>query len=152
MSVAGSALRSPLGRRNPARDLRVVTPRTASWRRWAATVAIATVVIAGVILGVLLEQVTLAQTAFRLSHLRTELSAEDARHEELLLEAAKLGSPDRIEAHAREILGMIDPVTIEYIVADVYEGTARRYERGPRRVTLPADPGLTAAGPVGGGP
>ena len=153
MSASGTALRAPAARRRPARDLRVVNRREKSgWRKWAPIAAIVTIVVGMVILGVLLEQVTLAQSAFRLSHLRDELLHEEARHEELLLEAAKLGSPDRIEMHARTRLGMVDPPSIEYIVADVYGGTARRFARGPQRVALPADPSMTAAAPVAGGP
>ena len=71
------------------------------------------------IVGVLLEQVTLAQSAFKLQNLRQELVVAEEQHEELLLEAAHKGNEGRIERYARDVLGMIDPPTREYIVANV---------------------------------
>jgi hypothetical protein len=119
------------------------------WRRWAPAAAGIALLVGGVIVGVLLEQVVLAQSAFKLAGLRTELVASESQHEELLLEAAKMGSPDRIETHARAVLGMVDPINVRYIVANVY-GTRMRPKHSPVERPLTTDPGVTAA--VGSGP
>jgi cell division protein FtsL len=94
-----------------------------------------TAIVAGaIVFGVLLEQVVLAQSAFKLTDIRRSVTAAEARHEELLLEAAKLDSAARIENYARMELGMIDPVpaTVRYIVADI---GARRFDKGARLAT-----------------
>jgi cell division protein FtsL len=72
-----------------------------------------------IVFGVLLERVVLSQSAFKLATMRRQLEAAQSRHEELLLEASRLASPDRIEHFARTNLGMVDPAIVEYIVADV---------------------------------
>lgn len=76
---------------------------------------------AGVIGGVLLEQVMLAQSAFKLQRIQERLQSAEAERQELLLEAAKLESPGRIEQFARTRIGMIDapPAQVQYIVANV---------------------------------
>lgn len=84
------------------------------------------VVVLAIVAGVLLEQVMLAQSAFRLSDINRSLSAAEARQEELLAELAELESPGRIERYARTQLGMTDPVAVEYIVANVTLGTENR--------------------------
>lgn len=78
-----------------------------------------------IVMGVLLEQVLLAQSAFELAKLRKNVTAAEARHEELLLQSANLDSATRIERYARAHLGMVEPApgTVEYIVADVRTGT-----------------------------
>ena len=77
-----------------------------------------------IVMGVLLEQVVLAQSAFELAKLRKDMVAAEAKHEELLLEAARMDSATRIERYARRSLGMVDPApgSVEYIVADVRTG------------------------------
>jgi hypothetical protein len=74
-----------------------------------------------VVFAVLLEQVVLAQSAFKMAGIRERLVAAETRHHELLLDAAKLESSDRIERYARDVLGMVKPQqsTLNYIVADV---------------------------------
>ncbi|MQA99520.1 MAG: hypothetical protein GEU78_04405 [Actinobacteria bacterium] len=97
--------------------------------------AIATV---AVVFAVVLAQVIMAQSAFKLAELRRDLVAAEAKHEELLLEAAKMESPDRIEAIARNQLGMIDPSSVEYIVADITTGSTKTRSRpGAARMTVP---------------
>lgn len=93
--------------------------------------AITAIAALAIVFGVLLEQVVLAQSAFKLSGIRQSLSGAEARHEELLLEAAKLDSAARIEKYARTELGMIDPVpsSVRYIVADI---NSRRFDKGAR--------------------
>lgn len=88
-------------------------------RRFAPVVIAVTICVATVVFGVLLEQVILAQSAFKLAKVRESVLHEQGRHEELLLQAARLESPSRIERYARVDLGMVDPSSVEYIVADV---------------------------------
>ena len=97
-----------------------------------------TIAIVAVVFAVLLEQVVLGQSAFKLAELRKQLLAAEAEHEELLLEVAKMESPDRIENYARANLGMTDPSSIEYIVADIGDGSKGRGSRSGRaRLTVP---------------
>jgi cell division protein FtsB len=86
----------------------------------ALLVAICT---AALVVAVLLEQVILAQSAFKLARIRRQTAAAEARNQELLLRTTKLQSPRRLERYARTRLGMVAPGSVEYIVADV--GTAR---------------------------
>jgi cell division protein FtsB len=121
------ATASTLARRAPAqkRGVRVVRRRTKSLikrrdaRRVAPLYIAAAIVVSGIVAGVLLTQVVLAQSAFRLSTINKKLIAAEARQEQLLAEMAELESPGRIERHARTVLGMVDPVQVEYVVARV---------------------------------
>lgn len=90
-------------------------------RRLAPFTILATIAIGAVIAGVLLEQVVLAQSAFKLTHIREELAEAEENREVLMLEAAKLDSAARIERYARENLGMVEPEphNVRYIVADI---------------------------------
>jgi hypothetical protein len=91
-------------------------------------------------------QVILAQSAFHLSDLRDDIQKEEARHEELMLEAARLDSSGRIERYARETLGMVnpDPASVQYIVANVgRRGGTKRLPNAPAS----ADPGLATGSP-----
>lgn len=122
MSTAAARLRT--GRPAP-RELRVVRRRSRRLikrqaSRRVAPLALASVVLIGtIVVAVLLERVVLSQSAFELARLRKRVAAAEARHQELLLEAARLESPGRIERVARVRLGMVDPVSVNYIVADV---------------------------------
>ena len=109
------------------------------------------IAIVAVVFAVLLEQVVLGQSAFKLAELRKSLIAAEAQHEELLLEAAKMESPDRIERFARLQLGMTDPVSVEYIVADINTTRAQRTttRSGEARLTVPAGLASGAAGEGG---
>lgn len=109
----------------------------------------AAIALAAVVFAVLLAQVILAQSAFKLADLRKDLLAAETKHEELLLEAAKMESPDRIEAIARDRLGMVRPISVEYIVADVTTKTPRSRSRsGTARITVPG--GLASGAGDGG--
>ena len=88
-------------------------------RRFAPVVIAVVIFVTAAVFGVLLERVVLSQSAFELARIRERIAKEEARHEELLLEAARLESPARVENYARTALGMVDPTTVEYIVADV---------------------------------
>ena len=63
----------------------------------------------------------LAQSAFKLQRIQQRLQAAEAEQQELLLEAAQLESPGRIELYARTRIGMVDapPERVQYIVANV---------------------------------
>lgn len=108
------------------------------------------IAIVAVVFAVLLEQVVLGQSAFKLAELRKELVAAEAEHEELLLEVAKMESPDRIERYARINLGMTDPAAVEYIVADLGKEAEEESARSGRaRLTVPAGLASGAAGEGG---
>lgn len=100
-----------------------------------------------VVFGVLLVQVVLAQSAFKLGHIREQTAVAEARHQELMLEATKLGSPGRIERYARTRLGMVDASDVAYIVADVHEASFQSSIARARRPETLSDPGVAA--PVG---
>jgi cell division protein FtsL len=108
------------------------------------------IALAAVVFAVLLAQVILAQSAFKLAELRKDLVAAETQHEELLLQAAKMESPDRIESIARNQLGMIDPNSVEYIVADVSTKSPHtRFRSGAARMTAPGGVASGAAGDGG---
>ncbi|HWL65875.1 MAG TPA: hypothetical protein VNP73_07865 [Actinomycetota bacterium] len=94
--------------------------------RRLVTIGATVLLVVTILVAILLEQVILAQSAFELSSLRESLTAEEARHEELLMEAAKRDNAARIERFARQSLGMMDPAPghIHYVVADVRTGDA----------------------------
>jgi cell division protein FtsL len=127
MSTAARSIRQ----NTRGRKLAPVEPRTRrrnrglikrTGTRRVAPLAIVAGLAAVAIIGiVLLEQVILAQSAFRLDHVRNEIMSQQALHEELLLETAKLDSSARIEHYARTKLGMTEPVAgeVQYIVADL---------------------------------
>lgn len=91
-------------------------------RRYAPAIVIAAIVAGAVIFGVLMEQIVLAQSAFKLSDMNKRVAAAESRHEELLFQAAKLESPGRVEHYARTKLGMVDSPVVNYIVAAVHHG------------------------------
>jgi hypothetical protein len=102
-----------------------------------------------VVVGILLEQVLMAQSAFKLGRMRTQVTRAEGRHEELMLQATKLESPTRIEGFARTRLGMVDPdpATTQYVVADLPHPRGVRLARAPRAGRLPAT-GEAASAPV----
>ncbi len=91
-------------------------------RRVAPVFIAGTICAVAVVFGVLLEQVVLAQSAFKMDRLKERIAVEEAKREELMLEAATLDSPARIERFARDVLGMVPPERIEYVVADIRLG------------------------------
>ena len=135
-----SARRS--GRARPAVVRRRSRPtvRRSPGTRLAPLGALAAVCVAAVVFGVLLEQVILAQSAFKLASIRRQTTAAEARNEELLLEVTKLQSPSRIERYARSVLGMVEPARVEYVVAAV-----RPREQLVARHPAPAAGGGSAA-------
>ena len=126
MSARPSQLRAPRTRpKNPG--LRLVRRRSRSLirrgfsTRLAPSVIVASIGVVIVVVAVLLEQVVLAQSAFKLAKVREQVVRAEVEHQELLLEATRLGSPGRIEKYAMEELGMVKPGPehIDYVVADI---------------------------------
>jgi cell division protein FtsB len=91
-------------------------------RRTVHVVIVSSIAVFAVVVGVLLEQVVLAQSAFKLARVRERLVAQEQRHQDLLLEATRLEGSDRIERYARDVLGMVEskPQSTNYLVADVH--------------------------------
>jgi cell division protein FtsL len=148
MGASASTLRrAPVKRRG----VRVVRRRTKvlikrrEARRVAPLYIAAAIAVAGIVAGVLLTQVVLAQSAFRLSTINKKLVAAESRQEQLLAEMADLESPGRIERHARTALGMVDPEQVEYVVARVNFPEASRLADAPSGGELPAPGPGTAA-------
>ncbi len=149
MSVAERRLRDT---RTASADLRIVRRRgrqlinrTGSRRSLPLAVAAGVAVLA-VVAGVLLSQVVLAQSAFKLEAINKRLAAAEDRREELLAQVAALESPGRIERYARTRLGMVDPTRIEYIVARVRTGRDNRLADALRNNDLPLPRGGAAIG------
>ena len=118
--------------------------RRSATGRVAAGAIIAAILVVATIFGILLEQVVLAQSAFKLAELREDIATAEARREELLLEAARLESPARIEHFARQDLGMVEPPTVQYIVADVKTPGSRALAVVPAEGLGPTEPASAA--------
>jgi cell division protein FtsL len=90
-------------------------------RRLAPVVIFGAIAVLGIVFTILLEQVVLAQSAFKLARIRERLVAAETRHHELLIDASMLESSDRIEWVARNRLHMVEPAPdkVHYIVADI---------------------------------
>lgn len=148
MSARAAQLRRPAS--GPASELRVVRRRGRSLikrsgsRRTAPWFIVAVITVGSLVAGVLLEQVVLAQSAFKLQAIDKRLTQAETRQEELLATIAELESPGRIERYARTALGMVDPGSIEYIVARVRTGTDNRIADALNAEQLPL-PGAGAA-------
>ena len=114
-------------------------------RRLVPVAVICGIAALAIVVGVLLEQVVLAQSAFKLARVREELVTEEQRHQDLLLEATRLEGSDRIERYARDVLGMVDAnsIGLNYIVADVHV-------RDPLKTPGRRQSGVSAAGQAAG--
>ena len=113
-------------------------------RRSAPWMIVGVITVVAIVAGVLLEQVILAQSAFKLEAINKRLSAAESRQEELLAEMAQLESPGRIERYARTRLGMTDPTSVEYIVARVRTGKENRLADALESGSIPL-PGAASA-------
>lgn len=119
---------------------KLITRGTA--RRVAPAYIAVAIAISAIVAGVLLEQVVLAQSAFKLSAINQRLAVAEARQEELLAEVAQLESPGRIERFARTRLGMVEPTLVEYVVADVRIGGDNKLAQAiqAREIAEPSSP------------
>lgn len=146
---------APALKRQPAArsDLRVVRRRGRSLikrsgsRRTAPLLIVGAIAVVAIIAGVLLEQVVLAQSAYKLQAINKRLAGAETRQEELLANMAQLESPGRIERHARTALGMVDPTNVEYIVADAkFARAGNRLAEALEKRNVPLPGGGTAVG------
>ena len=112
-----------------------------SQRRFAPLAIVAVILVCATVFTVLLEQVILAQTGFKMAQLRERVVAAESRHAELVLRAAKLGSPERIERVAISELGMTYPAAseIKYIVANVRSNPATKLASARPRVAIDSE-------------
>ena len=133
-----SARPQRLERKAPSRrPLSIVRDKKNKGRRrlpWLVILSLVCVVT--VIFGVLLARVVLVKSSFKLQNLQEELAAQQEIHEELLLEAAKMESPARIERVARS-MGMIEPPSVNYIVANLPRRSQNRFAYGEFKRTIP---------------
>lgn len=115
-------------------------------RRMVPLAIVSAIAVFAVVIGVLLEQVVLAQSAFKLARVRERLVAEEQQNQKLLLEATNLEGSERIERYAREVLGMVEarPETTTYLVANVRI-------RDPLRLPRREGTTRTAVGQAAGG-
>lgn len=149
MSARAAQLRPS---RRAASDIRVIrrSGRTlikrSGSRRTAPLAILGFITVAAIIAGVLITQVVLAQSAYKLQEINKKLSQAEARQEELLAEMALLESPGRIERYARTNLGMIEPSNVEYIVAKVKVGSDNRLAEALERRDVPLPGAATAVG------
>lgn len=115
--------------------------------RMAPTLIIAAIVAITLVFGVLLEQIVLAQSAFRLSAIRERLVVAEEKYEKLMHEAVLLDNPSRIERIATERLGMIepDPGSQKFVVARLRMNDGGAALAGLRHEALSTE-GAAAAG------
>src|SRR5919106_340060 len=114
-------------RRPQPRNLSVVRRKRRSLIQRGPSRRMTPLVIGGVMLvtlliaTVLLEQVLMAQSAFKLEEIRSRTERAETRHQELVLEVTRLENKERIEQYAVSELGMraTDATTSEYMVADI---------------------------------
>ena len=96
---------------------------------------------------VLLEQVLMAQSAFKLEEIRRRTERAETRNQELVLEVTQLGNKSRIEEYARTQLGMTETnaATSEYMVADIEVAADARLAHETREDDLDLDLAGTSA-------
>lgn len=95
----------------PARMIRPKSKRRVN----AVALAAGIVAAAGVVFGLVLVNIFLAQSSFRLSDLERQVAEQEARHRQLRFEVARAESPERI-AQLASRLGLRAPDKQEYIL------------------------------------
>ncbi len=118
-------------------------------RRLAPAAILGAIGVVAVIFAILLEQVILAQSAFELSRLRSNIATVQARHERAMFEASRLESPERIERYARDELGMIEPPLSEYVIVDVKAPRPPGLAQSVRRSSLSGAPAAAIGAAAG---
>ena len=150
MSARAAQVKRPA--RRASSDLRVVRRSSRSLikrsgsRKTAPIAIVGTIALVAVIAGVLITQVVLAQSAYKLQEINKKLAQAETHQEELLAEMALLESPGRIERYARTNLGMVEPTSIEYIVAKVRVGSDNRLAEALERRDVPLPGSASAVG------
>ena len=105
--------------------------RRSASRRATPVVAGGVILVALLVATVLLEQVLMAQSAFKMDDIRTRIERAESKRQDLMLTVTRLENNERIESYARTRLGMIesDTATSEYMVADIDFGPGFRLAR-----------------------
>ena len=127
MSAQTSRVAPRRARRPQERNLKVVRRKQRSLIQRGAARRVTPLVFGGVILvallisTVLLEQVLMAQSAFKLEEIRNQTESAESKQQELILQVTRLEDNSRIEEFARTQLGMIETnhTTSEYMVANI---------------------------------
>ena len=141
MSNSTGAQRKSSGRApQPRADLRVVRRKRRGLIQRSASRRATPLVIGGVIMvalliaTVLLEQVLMAQSAFKLGEIRERTERAEAQQQELVLQVTQLENRERIEAFARTQLGMVETnaASSEYMVADIELGSDSKIAEGKK--------------------
>jgi len=136
----------------PRADLRVVRRKRRGLIQRSASRKATPLVVGGIIMvalliaTVLLEQVLMAQSAFKLGEIRQRTERAEAKQQELVLQVTQLENKERIEAFARTQLGMVESnaANSEYMVADIELGSDARIAVG-RESDAPDLAGTAAA-------
>ena len=133
-------------RKAPVQErLALVDAKAKERRRVPWLVIFSLIFVFTVIFGVLFARVVLVKTSFKLQRIQEDLTAAEELHEELMLEAAKMESPARIERTARA-MGMVEPPTVNYIVADVPRREQARFAFGGLPTKAPSSETAAAIG------
>jgi cell division protein FtsL len=69
----------------------------------------------GLAFAVVASQVFVAQNQDRLDRLTRQVTAKQARYDQLRYKVAELESPERVAATAQEKLGMVEPAKVNYV-------------------------------------
>ncbi len=136
MSVAARQLKRPVQKR--ARLSIVKRRKFRLLKRVSPMLVVMVVFVIAAVFAILLEQVMLAQSGFKMAKLQQKIEKAETKHAELVLEAAKLSSSERIERFAISDLGMVRPERVEYIMANVGVKGAARIAAAPKPEALPA--------------
>ena len=99
-----------------ARHGRTAEKSRRATKRWLAASAavVGTVTAAALTVLLLLTKSQLSQLGFAISALERELQALEMQHEKLIIAYAEAYSLERIEAYARDMLGMTRPEPSQY--------------------------------------
>ncbi|MEE8138273.1 MAG: hypothetical protein V3R89_05715 [Thermoanaerobaculia bacterium] len=99
----------------PVLNSYLVRQRDRKRRRELALLLLATLPVALGLLGYVWLNLELLDIGYEIHRLERTLEAEEQLHRKLLMEAAYLASPQRIEARASEELGMV-PASLEQLI------------------------------------
>lgn len=91
--------------------------RVAAQRQWRLALAVTGLLSVVAVFGAAAFHVVLVQSEFRLERLDADAAAAQQRYEQLRLEVARLGAPERIVAAAQQRLGMVPPGQVVYLTA-----------------------------------
>ncbi len=84
-------------------------------RRWGVITVIASILATAMLFGLVGFQALIVRTQSTLDDLDAQISSADRENQRLRLEVAELESPERIRLVALSILGMVQPLEIDYL-------------------------------------